>query len=144
MERIDGYNINKKPIIQNEPRDYWKEVMSKRNNDDMSRGVMNKLTRADADTIFATAEFFGANDNDLHQMAFDLLFARYRIFDWLAMGVMSANDNPRIPVNALQVFVYSFLKVDGVVSEFIKDLRETDYDLDNSWTIIDLKGGDIK
>ena len=122
-----------KTIKQDEGRDYWKEVMNLKNKDDRHMGVANTLGEDDINTIIATAEYFGADENDLSQILFDLKVARYRVFDWLAMGVMSAESNPRIPITALKVFIYSFLKTCGTTSDFIDDLRNTDYDIDIKW-----------
>jgi hypothetical protein len=86
------------------------------------------------ETILATADFFGASDNDLAQIKFDLGVARYRVFDWLAMGVMGRIDNRQ----AVRVFVHSLLKVNGDVTAFIDDLRVSDYDIDRVWENMDL------
>ena len=120
--------------------DYWNKVMSLKDKDDRKRGVANTLDKYDLETIYATAGYWGAESTDIQQMIFDLEVARYRVFDWLAMGVMSANSNPRIPVEALKVFVYSFLKSNGVVSAFIEDLQNTDYEIDTEWREISFEG----
>ena len=122
----------------------WKKIMALEDRDNRHRGVANTLDSYDIQTLLATADFFGAEDRELAQMNFDLGVARYRVFDWLAMGVMSADDCPRIPVTALKVFVYSLLKVGGDVTAFIDDLRISDYELDTEWEGVELEaeGGD--
>jgi hypothetical protein len=123
-------------------RDYWTELVSLESKDDMHRGIANTLDKNDVTTLLATADFFGASDSELHQMNWDLVFPKFRVFDWLAMGVMSADSNPRIPVTALKVFVHSFLKVGGSVKAFIDDLRVTDYEIDTEWENISFEGGE--
>lgn len=110
--------------------DAWNQVMSKRvKGREEARGVANTLNRDDLNTILGTADFFGASEAELSQMYFDLAVCRYRVFDWLAMGIMGRITNTEV----LRVFVYSFLKADGVPSAFIDDLRVTDYDIDKSY-----------
>jgi len=125
----------------NERHDYWEVIMGLKNKDDMHKGVANTLDDDDINTIIATAEWFGAEDRELSQIYFDLKVARYRVFDWLAMGIMSVGDNGRIPEQALKVFTHSFIKSVGIVSSFIQDLRETDYDVIRTWEDISFKEG---
>lgn len=114
-------------------RDTWHQVMEMEGVDTRHRQppdqIANDLTQDEVTTIIATAEFFGAELADMQQMYFDLVIARYRVFDWLAMGVMGRIDCKP----ALKVFVHSFLKSKGDVDTFIADLRSTDYDIDHSW-----------
>lgn len=111
----------------------WEQVMYLRKNDE-ANGVANLLDNDDVNTIVATADFFGADDTDLHQIILDLKYAKFRLFDWLAMGVQGRIECQE----ALKVFVHSFLKVNGVPSKFIEDLRVTDYDIDDSWRDIEI------
>ena len=90
-----------------------------------ARGVANTLSDDDINTIIATIDFFGG---DYRQDIFDLKVARYRVFDWLGMRVMS-----RLDESATKVLAHSFIKSGGVPSKFVQDLRETDYDIDTSW-----------
>jgi hypothetical protein len=79
-------------------------------------------------------DYFGADKADMSQTYFDLVFCKYRMFDFLAMCVMG-----RIACKeAVKVLIYSFLKNDYDEQKFIDDLRVTDYDLDNSWREISL------
>ena len=114
-------------------RDTWHQVMALEGNDTRHRPapdqIANDLAEDEVTTIIATAEFFGADIDDMRLMYFDLLKARYRVFDWLAMGVMGRIDCKQ----ACQVFVHSFIKCDGDVDRFIADLRSSDYDIDRSW-----------
>lgn len=119
-------------------RPLWEQVMALRSMDNRHKGVANTLNRDDINTILATLDYFGASVTELQQVYFDLSIARYRVFDWLAMGIMSAGDNPRIPLTGLKVLVYSFISCGGYVTGFIDDLRSTDYDLDNRYMSINL------
>ena len=107
----------------------WDKVVQLENKDDMNKGVANTLNDYDIKTILAVAEFFGAEKGDLQQVYFDLKMARYRVFDWLAMGVQGRINNK----SAVKVFAHSFIKTNGVTSKFIEDLRITDYDIDRTW-----------
>ena len=111
--------------------DTWQQVMSKRNKDDMHKGVANTLSDDDINTIIATIDFWGA---DYRQDIFDLKVARYRVFDWLAMRVQGRNPD----TTSTKVLVHSFLKSDGVVSKFIEDLRVTDYQVITDWEEVKL------
>jgi hypothetical protein len=116
--------------------DAWNQVMSKRvKGRTEAKGVANTLNRGDIDTILTTAHFFGATDAELAQIYTDLAFCRYRVFDWLAMGVQGRIQNKLV----LQVLVYSFLKSDGVPSVMVDDLRYTDYDIDTSYESVILE-----
>ena len=112
----------------------WDKVIELKNKDDMKKGVANTLEEHDINTILATAEFFGAEKWELRQIYFDLVVARYRVFDWLGMAIQGRLENKL----AVKVFVHSFLKCGGVTSKFIQDLRETDYEIDNTWQDIEL------
>jgi hypothetical protein len=116
--------------------DAWNQVMAKRaRGAKEARNVANTLNRDDLNTILGTADFFGASEAELSQMYFDLAVCRYRVFDWLAMGIMGRITNTEV----LRVFVYSFLKAEGVPSAFIDDLRVTDYDIDKSYDSVILE-----
>jgi hypothetical protein len=116
--------------------DAWKQVMALRAKGKAeSNGVANTLTRDDINTILGTADFFGASEGDMALIYTDLAFCRYRLFDWLAMAI-----NGRLSCDtAVKVFVYSFLKADGVPSAFVRDLQTTDYDIDTSWESVILE-----
>lgn len=96
-----------------------------------AKGVANLLSDDDITTIIATIDFFGG---DYRQDIWDLRTARYRVFDWLGMRVQGRGDND----SATKVLAHSFIKVGGVPSKFIEDLRITDYDIDHSWEKIEL------
>lgn len=97
--------------------------------DKRSDGVANTLKLDEITTIIATAEALGAREDDLKLIKYDLVVPKFRVFDWLAMAIDGRLQNK----NAVKVFVHSFLKVNGDVDKFIKDLRESDYDCDRSW-----------
>ncbi len=99
----------------------------------------NKFDKDDVTTIIATMEFFNVTDVWLKQTYYDLTIPKYRLFDWLGMCVMSRNDDDRKQnENALKVLVYSWLKVGGNPKLFIADLRESDYDVDESWKKVEV------
>lgn len=118
--------------------DLWDTVLEiGRKQEPVSQGYANKLSLPDVKTIMATMEFFEATKTWLAQTYFDLVGPRYRVFDWLGMCIMSRNDDNRGQnKTALQVLVYAYLKADGVVVDFIQDLRVTDYDIDRSWLAV--------
>lgn len=114
----------------------WTQVMELKKAGQMetTQEIANILTKDDITTILATADFFGANEYDLAQIKFDLSIPRYRVFDWLAMGVMGRIQNQEV----VKVFVYSFLKVGGIPSKFIEDLQVTDYDVVRDWEKLEI------
>lgn len=115
-----------------EEKTTWQKVMELKDaGKSEAHGVANILDENDRATILGTIDYFGGN---YQQDLFDLKIARYRVFDWLAMRVQGRGDSE----TATKVLVHSFLKVGGVPSKFIQDLRETDYDIDNSWEKIKL------
>lgn len=117
---------------QQKEKTTWEKVMALKPADTRHVGVANNLDRDEINTILGTLDFFGEN---LALPHFDLSVARYRIFDWLAMGVGGRINNQV----ACKVLVHSFLKSEGDIDKFIKDLRETDYQMDNSWEEVELQ-----
>ena len=116
--------------------DTWQQVMAHKKNDTRHKGITNNLTSDELDTIIGTVEYFRGN---ITQSLFDLRVARYRVFNWLAMNVMSA-DNPRCgSINSTKVLVYSFLTNQGDINKWIDDLRVTDYEIDTEWEKIELE-----
>lgn len=114
----------------------WSKVMAlKANGKAEAKGVLNLLSKDNVNTVVGTIDFFGG---DYRQDIFDLWTAKYRVFDWLAMRVQGRNSGSASDIAATKVLVYSFLKVDGVPSKFIQDLRETDYDINTEWEKIEL------
>ena len=110
----------------------WDRIMSHKKDDTRHRGVANTLNRDEIETLLATIDFFGGN---VKLAMFDLNGARYRIFDWLAMGV-----NGRIGSDtASKVLAYSFLKSNGDINTFIDDLRISDYQVMTEWENIKLE-----
>lgn len=113
----------------------WDRVMKMKKNDKRHEGIANTLTRDEITTIIATYEFFGADSGTLAQIQWDLMAARYRVFDWLAMMVQGRDNGNRL---GTQVLAYSFLKVNGDIDAFIEDLRYTDYDIDRSYEELEI------
>jgi hypothetical protein len=114
----------------------WEQIMALgREKEPRSKGITNNLDRYDVETILGTMDFFGASEYFMKQTVFDLYGPpKYRVFDWLAMNVMSRNDDDRQANNVpLKVLVHSYLKAEGDPEKFIEDLRLTDYELDLSW-----------
>lgn len=114
----------------------WSQVMALKKNDDRCKGVANTLTDDEIETVIATVDFFGG---DYRQDILDLRnFGRYRVFDWLAMRIQGRHSGSVHDVNATKVLAHSFIKSNGVTSAFIQDLRETDYDMDESYKELNL------
>lgn len=110
----------------------WEKVMALRKNDKRSRGCANTLTRDEINTILATLDWFG---EEPRQAMFDLSVCRYRVFDWLAMGIQGRIQSK----DACKVLTYSFLKCEGDIDRFVEDLRVTDYDIGRSeWHELEL------
>jgi len=110
----------------------WQKVMALGTKDTRHHGVANNLKPDELETIIATIDFFG---DEYRQDIFDLKIARYRVFDWLAMRV-GGRGGP----TSTKVLAYSFIKCEGNVDKFIKDLRETDYDIyvNKEWEKLEL------
>jgi hypothetical protein len=119
----------------------WEQIMEiGRKKEPKEKGIANKLDQYDIETILTTMDFFGADEYFIKQTVFDLYGPpKYRVFDWLAMNVMSRNDSDREGNNvALQVLVHSYMKAEGDPEKFIEDLRVSDYQLDTSWEDIQI------
>lgn len=114
----------------------WDIIMSfEKAGKDEAKGVANTLSMEDLETIVGTIDFFGG---DYQQDIFDLKLAKYRVFDWLAMRVRGRHSDSPSEVTVNKVLAHSFIKSRGVPSDFIKDLRETDYDIDTSYESISI------
>lgn len=101
----------------------------------------NKLKRDEVQTIIASMDYFAATDTWIRQTLFDLTIPKFRVFDWLAMCIMSRNDDDRKQnETALKVLVHAYIKTNGIIADFIADLRETDYECDREWK--DIKIGE--
>lgn len=113
--------------------------------------VANDLRADEVETILATYEFFGCEGQMLGQIASDLAPAswlaahgvrswasRFRVFDWLAMMVQTADEtlNRYEAYAGTQVMVHAFLDAKGDVDGFIENLRVNDYDCDRRWESI--------
>jgi hypothetical protein len=125
----------------------WNQIMDiGRQKEPRSLGITNKLDEYDVETILAAMDFFGANNIWMKQTAFDLYGPpKYRVFDWLAMNVMSRNDDNRQANDVpLKVLVYFYLRSEGDFERFIADLRESDYQLDTSWEDIVIDEPDME
>lgn len=110
----------------------WDKVMALKSKDTRHKGVANNLTMDDLQCVYGTVDYFGGS---VRQAQFDMQLARYRVFDWLAMCVMGDRIDS---TDATKVLVYSFLKVDGNVNNWLRDLQSTDYDMDSAWQEIEL------
>jgi hypothetical protein len=125
----------------------WEQIMALgREKEPRSKGIANKLNQYDVETILGTMDFFGASEYFIKQTAFDLYGPpKYRVFDWLAMNIMSRNDDAREQNNVpLKVLVHSYLKSEGDPEKFIEDLRVTDYELDTSWEDIEIDDPELE
>lgn len=122
---------------ENIKTDYWQAVMKagRKHN----KGITHKIDRNGVQAIVGTLDFFGASQTYLQQTMFDLTRAKYKIYDWLAMGLNGrCDDNNTQNKQALRVIVHSFLKAEGNEHKFIEDLQQTDYDIDHSWETVEL------
>jgi hypothetical protein len=130
----------KKGIHKTYNHELWEQIMKiGKKQEPTSKGIENKFDENDITTIIASMDFFNASEIWERQTYWDLMNAKYRLFDWLAMCVMSRNDDDRELNNqALKVLVHSYLKVNGDPKKFIEDLRYTDYDVDRSWEKIEI------
>ena len=130
---------NTQKVFVPEPKELWNYLVEK--GAKVEEGYQaNSFDENDLNTVLGTMDFFGATSIWLSQTAFDLSKPRFRLFDWLAMCVMSRNDDNRQQNReALRVLVWSWLKVEGDPKAFIADLRETDYQLDTSYDAVKFK-----
>jgi hypothetical protein len=105
-----------------------------------SHKEINILGTWDYNTIIATMEYMGASDNWMKQTLFDLKIAKYRVFDWLAMCIMSRNDDSRTLNNtALKVLVYAFKQANYDERKFVENLQICDYECDRKWDKINIE-----
>jgi hypothetical protein len=106
----------------------WEQVMAMKSKDTRHKGVANTLKKDEIETILAVVDFFNGN---WQQVGFDLVKARFRVFDALAMYV-----GGRLEPEPTKVLVHSFLKVDGNIDKWIEDLRVSDYQVDTSYQAV--------
>lgn len=65
----------------------------------LEKKTTHQLEEPFIETIVQTLEYYGASDNQLKQISFDLNFAKYKIFDWLGMcytGRLDAEKNSSV------------------------------------------------
>ncbi|MEI6079600.1 MAG: hypothetical protein WCQ53_03055 [bacterium] len=116
----------------------WNEIMEKGKRM-APRGCANSLDVDDVETIVATMDFFNATTQFIRQTYYDLTRARFRVFDWLAMVVMSRNDDDRDQNEASsKVLVHAFRSAGYDERKFIENLREHDYQVEEEWESIRL------
>ncbi|MEI6080099.1 MAG: hypothetical protein WCQ53_05660 [bacterium] len=119
-------------------KDLWNEIMGK-GKPVAPRGCANSLDADDVETVIATMDFFNATLQFQRQTYFDLIKAKFRVFDWLAMVVMSRNDDDREQNEmASKVLVYAFRSAGYDEKKFIENLREHDYQVEEEWVSIRL------
>jgi hypothetical protein len=95
-----------------------------------SKGIANKLSDEDIETILQTMEFFGIDENGLKQAYFDLKIPKYRVFDWLGMclqGRCGIMEMP--PENNVFVALATIYLNTNAVLQFINFLRYCDLQL---------------
>ena len=128
--------------MTNYNKEIWNEIIEiGKKKEPSSKGIANKFNQDDVNTIVATMDFFGATDVWLQQTYYDLTKPKYRLFDWLAMCLMSRNDDDRKQnESALKVLIHVYLKVKGDPIKFIENLRKNDYQVDTAWekVVIDI------
>lgn len=106
----------------------WNDII-KNGRKNQSNPVTNILNKDDIITIVATMDFFGVSSDDIQQVVFDLSIPKYRVFDWLGMGIMSRIENK----TALKVLVYAFQTAGYNEKQFIDNLRVHDYQVETEW-----------
>ncbi|MHB1764968.1 MAG: hypothetical protein ACYCS1_05460 [Gammaproteobacteria bacterium] len=114
-----------------ERQDLWEKMMKigRAREKTINREPINTLTDADMETIIATLEYFGTGENDLKQAMWDLRTARYRVFDWLGMGLMGRIDASKNNEDNI-IFALSEIYCNvNFMREWIDMLRYVDLDL---------------
>lgn len=122
-------------------KETWNKLLEFRKKETRTKGVANTLKDDEVATILGLMDFFGASQYFMRQANFDLRVARYRLFDWIAMlvnGRWHYQDGDENNKEVVRVLAHSYLKSEGDVDNFIKDLRVTDYQIDNSYERITL------
>jgi len=116
----------------------WSEIV-REGKINQSDEEINVFDKNDINTILGTMDYFCTSQTYMRQTFFDLTVAKFRFFDFLAMGIMGRNGDDRKTNNTtLKVLVYSFRKSGYNEKKMIDDLRYTDYDLDMSWRDIEI------
>jgi hypothetical protein len=117
----------------------WKKIMSFKNKETrVVNGVQNTLKRDELSIIYASMEFWGANELFLKQTMFDLSIPKFRVFDYLAMCICGrctgypggGDENNK---TAIKVLAHAYIKANGDIDKWIQILREEDFDIDHSW-----------
>ena len=92
--------------------------------------IANNLDLSDITTICATLEFFNKERQLIRLMAWDLRVPKYRVFDWLAMGIdrcmneKQDNDNNSVWVALGNVYLNT-----SSPAQFVEALRFNDLQL---------------
>lgn len=68
----------------------------------LERGSTHRLEEPFIETLLATLEYYGASQNQLRQVHFDLVKARYKIFDALGMWYTGRLEDPNNTVSQVQ------------------------------------------
>lgn len=90
----------------------------------------NTLDQSDISTICATLEFFGVESPLIRQTVWDLRVPKYRVFDWLAMGIdrcvnqKQDNDSNNVWVALANVYLNT-----SSPAQFVEALRFNDLQL---------------
>jgi len=88
-------------------------------------GTTHELSEDQLRTVLATADFF-TQDGYTDQVKFDLVNARYKIYDWIAMLLDGRDDgNERLT----QVMASAYIRATDVEG-FIQNLRRKDYQIE--------------
>ena len=111
----------------------WNDLI-KNGKKNQSHKLTNVLNSDDVTVILATMDFFGADATDLQQTKFDLTLPRYRVFDWLAMGLGDRIRNK----TALKVLIHAFITASYNEKKFIDMLRVCDYQIDTEWERVEI------
>jgi len=110
----------------------WEEVMDLgRRKEPASLGYAHRLENWEIVSIIGTMTFFQLNEYHIEQTKFDLFYARYRVFDWIATnlhgrmeGYPEEDEGERIRATWVMCkFAEIYLNLEGDVKAFSEYLR---------------------
>lgn len=102
------------------------------------KGITHNLTNDEILTIVATAEALGCNQNFIKQLAWDLLVARYKLYDEIGMLLTGRNKGygeNKFELEAQEKFtnILAVLYALGSIDELINNLRTEDYLVESTY-----------
>lgn len=111
----------------------WNEIIEN-GRKNQSNPEVNVLDKDGINAILGTMDFFGSDMRDLQQAMFDLATCKYRVFDWLGMGLGGRIQNK----TALKVLVHAFRTAGYKEEKFVENLQRVDYQIDTEWEGVEL------